>query len=243
MQWHEYYNHLKTLPEDQKEETLNNQLAWLGKQSLYVLAKYFLGYSEINHKTHDPVIECLEGPDPRKLLCLPRGVFKSSLASISYPIWRLIKDPNLRILIDSEVYTNSATFLREIKGHLLDNFITSMYGTFQTGTTWNESEINIKQRTRLRKEANITCSGIGAEKTGQHYDIIIIDDLNSPKNTGTPELRKKAIDHYKSLNSILEPDGELVIIGTRYAEDDLIGHVLRSIFGEAQAIDIEVNGT
>ena len=32
--------------------------------------------------------------------------------------------------------------------------------------------------------------------------------------------------------SILEPDGILVVIGTRYAVDDLIGHIIENEIGD-----------
>jgi hypothetical protein len=65
-----------------------------------------------------------------------------------------------------------------------------------------------------------------------HYNRIIADDYNSPANTRTKELAQGVIDHFKYNLNILEPDGEYVIIGTRYSEDDLIGFVLRDILGQ-----------
>ena len=52
--------------------------------------------------------------------------------------------------------------------------------------------------------------------------------MNSPQNSNTPENREKVIDHYKYYQSILDPGGEVVIVGTRYHEQDLIGHVLQN---------------
>ncbi len=131
-------------------------------------------------------------------------------------------------MLDSEIYSNSKNFLREIKSHLESEKLKSLYGEFKNSTLWNEGEILIQQRTKIYKEASITASGIGAEKTGQHYSIIICDDLNSPTNSATKEGRDKVIQHYRYLTSILEPDGTLVVIGTRYAELDIPGFVLRN---------------
>lgn len=168
----------------------------------------------------------LTSESKRKLLVIPRGCFKSTIASISYPIWLLINNPDLRILIDSELYSNSSKFLREIKGHLDGQHMVELFGSFRNQTNWNESEITINQRTKVYKESSITCSGIGAQKTSQHYDIIIADDMNSPDNSLTEDAREKVIDHYRLYISLLEPGGTIVIIGTRYSRGDLIGHVL-----------------
>lgn len=200
------------------------------RRHLAVVAKTFCGFDDVNRGTHGGIIRCLESSSPRKLICVPRGCLKSSVACVAYPIWRLINNPNLRILIDSELYTNSCTFLRQIRLTLESPIITSIFGPFKS-KVWNESELIINQRTKRLKEASITVGGIGTTKVGQHYDIIIGDDYNSPKNSNTPENAQKVVDHWKYNLSILEPDGEYVIIGTRYSEADLIGHVLQNILG------------
>jgi hypothetical protein len=197
------------------------------KGSLMHLARYGLGYKDINIKTHGGIIKSLESDSKRKLICVPRGCLKSSLACVAYPIWLLINNPNLRIFIDSELFSNSCTFLREIRGHLEGKLMTTIFGEFKS-KTWNESELIIAQRTKVYKEASLTAGGVGTRKIGQHYDIYIMDDMNSPDNTNTPEMAQKVIDHYRLATSILENEGTLIVIGTRYSENDLIGHIIRN---------------
>lgn len=220
------------IPPEHAKGLLTDALRDRYKSSLFDTSKYLLGYKDITERTHGKIISVLESETKRKLVVVPRGCFKSSLASVSYPIWLLLKNPNLRILIDSELYSNSSKFLREIKGHLMDERVTRLFGPFFNPINWNESEITIKQRTVVKKESSITCSGIGAQKTSQHYDVIIADDLNSPDNSMTPEAREKVVDHYRMYISLLEPGGIIVVIGTRYAEEDVIGHIMKYEIGE-----------
>ncbi len=196
--------------------------------SLFLTAKLLLGYRDITPYTHGDMIRAMEAPTKRKLIVMPRGTFKSSVGSVAYPIWLLNRNPNLRIMLDSEIYSNSKNFMREIKLHLESNALTEIYGEYKNKTVWNEGEATLNQRTVVHKEASITASGIGAEKTGQHYDVIIVDDLNSPKNSGTKENREKVIQHYRYLTSILEPTGTLVMIGTRYSDADAIAYILKN---------------
>lgn len=204
-----------------------NAFADAGRSSLFVLSSSFLGYKDVNLRTHGEIIDVLESPGSRKLIVVPRGCLKSSLGCVAYPIWRLLRDPNERILIDSELYTNSTTFLREIKQHLQGSAMSGVFGDFKS-KTWKEDEIIIKQRTKKFKEASITCGGVGTTKVGQHYSIIIGDDYNSPKNTATKEGAAKVIAHYRYNLSILEPGGTYVVIGTKYSELDLIHHIIRT---------------
>lgn len=202
-----------------------NAIAAECRKSLFVTAKILCGMKEVNMRTHGDMIEALESPSIRKLIVMPRGTFKTSLGSVAYPIWLLINNPNLRIMLDSELYTNSKNRLREIKQHLKSDLFINCFGDWQT-SVWNESEIVIKPRTKIVKEASIVCSGIGAGKTGEHYDYICADDLNSAKNSSTPEGCEKVYNHYRLYTSILDPGGTIVVIGTRYSSGDIIQMVI-----------------
>jgi len=197
------------------------------KNSLYLTCKDLLEYSDLTKYTHGEIIEALEAPTKRKLICVPRGTFKSSIGVVGYSIWSLMNNPNLRILIDSEIYENSKNFIREIRGKLELPRVTQLFGSFRSNQ-WAEGSITIAQRRKILKESSVTASGVGAGKTGQHYDCIIMDDLNSERNSQTPEQRQKVVNHYKLNTSILEPHGVMVVIGTRYAADDCLGYILEN---------------
>ena len=200
----------------------------LYKQSLYHLCKYGLGMKDVNWSTHGGMIKNLESDTKRKLMVLPRGSLKSSVGIVGYSIWRLIKNPNETILIDSEVFENSKNFLREIKAHLQSPKMVELFGSFK-GIPWGEGEMNIAQRTHVTKEASITCGGVNTTKVGAHYDIILCDDLNSHNNSATIEGRQKVLTHWKMNVSLLQPNGTMTLTATRYASDDVVGHILKSL--------------
>lgn len=208
----------------------------------YLFSKNFLGYKDLRIDVHGQFIEVFESKATRKIVVMPRGTFKSTLGSVAYPIWRLLCDPNLRILLDSELYTNSKNFLREIKGHFQSERMTKFFGP-QVGSKWDEGEIIIKSRGVNLKEASITVGGLGTTKVGQHYDLIIGDDYNSPQNSETPEKCQKVIDHVRYCLNILDPGGEYLWIGTRYAERDVIGFFLKEVLGEARLAEGKLERT
>lgn len=200
----------------------------LCKESLYTFSKKICAYTELSPTAHAGTIDALESDTKRKLIVLPRGCFKSSLGSVAYPMWRLEKDPNLRIMIDSELYSNSKNFLREIKAHYLSDNYRNIFGPKEF-EIWNEGEIQFANRKAVYKEPSIVCSGVGAQKTGQHYDLIIADDLSSPSNTKNPEVAESVLNHFKYYQSILEPNGTIVVIATRYSELDVIQFILDNL--------------
>lgn len=220
-------------PQGHQKQIAIEALRQILRSDLFALA-YFLGYEDVDPTVHGEIVAALTALTKRKIICVPRGTFKSSIAAIVYPIWLLIRNPDLRILIDSELYTNSVTYLRSIKGHLESDQMREVFGPFKNSMSlWREDAIIIEQRIKKSlKEASITAGGIGTRKVGQHYDVIIGDDYNSPQNTATKEQAEKVISHYRYNLNILEPEGIYVIIGTRYGEDDLIGHILRETLDE-----------
>lgn len=217
---------IESLNAPDQEALLRETEAHLYRKSLFLTAKHLCGYQDTNWHTHGDMIRVLESDKPFRLVVMPRGTFKTSIAVVAYVIWRIINNPNIRILIDSALYTNSKKTLREVTAHLESERFTYLFGKFRGDGVWNESEIIISQRTIVKKEATVTVSGIGAQKTSQHYDEIIADDLNDKDNSSTAEGRQKVIDHWKMYVPLLDPGGKKTLIGTRYHVEDCIGHVL-----------------
>lgn len=199
------------------------------RRSLYDTCKTLLGMKDINPRTHGGVIDLLsDDAIKKKLVVMPRGSLKSSICSVGYPIWRLLNNPNLRIMIDSSLYTNSRNFIKEIRGHFESSRVTGIYGGFKSDTNWSDGEITVKQRTKVLKEPSVMASGVAANKVSVHVDEIIHDDLNTEDNSRTPELATKVLDHYKRNISILEPDGIILVVGTRYSALDVIASIIEN---------------
>lgn len=214
------------------EALLQAEEADRGLRDLYYFDKYILGYKDMEPKTHRPVCEFLSDGKLRKHLELSRGCFKSSVGTIGYTIQSVAKNPNIRILIDNEVYANSKAFLREIKSHMERDDVLALYPQLRPNKRindgWTEATVIVEARTRETKEPNISCAGLDQIKVGMHYDLIIMDDLVSPRNVTTREQIDKVIQHYKLALSLLEPGGQLIIIGTRYNYADLYGYIMKN---------------
>lgn len=213
-------------------ESLNHVIKELALNDLFFLAKYLLGYKDLTKRTHGEICEVLQDQKvKRKLIVCPRGSFKSSLGVVAFSIFRAIQNPNIRILVDSELYTNSSNFIREIRLHLESTALTSLFGEFRTRHDWASGNLTIAQRTKNLKESTFSSGGIGTTRVGQHYDLIIMDDMNSNSNSQTPEACDKVYRHYLYNNAILDPGGEVVVIGTRYSGSDLIQRILENEVG------------
>ena len=206
----------------------------LYENNFYAFAKQVCGLNLLERDTHANMVRVLQSLSPNKMLVCPRGSFKSSLAATAYPLWRLVKNPNLRIMIASELYTNSKNFIRQIRSIIESDGFRMLYGDWR-GSSWGEGEIIVSSRTESKKEASITAAGIGTIKVGQHMDLVIFDDLNSQNNSDTPEKAQKVLDYNKYMISILDPGGEIVVTATRYSLNDLPEFVLKNEVGDEHA--------
>lgn len=193
--------------------------------SLYFLCDQFLGYKDWQlNGVHDDLEKMLRRPARKKALLLPRGHLKTSFATIAFPIQQIVKNPNVRILIANGVWDIARTFLSEIKSQLESSQLKYLFGDF-VSARWNADEIIVKQRTKPLKEPTVMTTGVEAETTGGHYDIIILDDLTGLQNSQTPEQRAKTKRFRRSMINLLEPGGLLIEIGTRWHLDDTFSEI------------------
>lgn len=234
------------------------QIALRCRTDLYYLAREILNYSKMAPATHQELCDYTTSIlpnvpaevkerltkehkdfDSRKnllLLLMPRGSFKSSVVTVSFTLQLLLNEPNARILIDSETFSKSKAFLREIIEHLTNNeayreVFKAIHGMYPFTTKsamklWTDSEVILPCRTRPLKEPTISCAGIDVTKNGMHYDLIIADDLHSERNVTNREQIQQVIEHYKLAFSLLDPGKPMIIIGTRWHELDLYQHIM-----------------
>lgn len=216
-----------------KEQLINAIRVAEAKKGLkdhFYFAKEILGNKDMTKETHGELCERLSNKNKKyKMFLLPRGTFKTSIVTIAYSIRSLVKNRNLRILINSDTYDNSLKYLSKIKQCFeVSEKLKWLYGDF-VGEKWRETEITVKDRTIIHKEPSISCGSIDVRKIGMHYDLIINDDLVNDVNTQTKEQIQKTIEFFKGQTSVLEPDGEIIVVGTRWNYNDLYGHIIEEM--------------
>ena len=171
---------------------------------------------------------CTSFPGDKTMLLLPRGSYKSTLIVKCGIIWRLIHDPNARVLIDSETNKLSQKTLQEIKEIFESEHFKFFFGDWHSGSNnWTKESITVTRRTERRRESSIECSGIDKAKTGFHYDLIFCDDLVGETNVGSEDMRQKVKDHYVALTPLGDPHCEYYVVGTFWHMDDVYSWVNR----------------
>lgn len=205
-------------------KALEETKAWNHKSLKYLCTK-FLNTPHWS-QVHNELDLFMRSAGNRIHIELPRGHLKSHIITKGWSIQQILRNPNIRILIVNATEENAVRFTRSVerymgKGSLLEK----IYGRFESGI-WNQNEFIIGQRTEILDAPTLMAAGLQKTLTSQHYDVIIADDLVEPDNSRTKEQREKVHDFYLSLFDLLEPNGKLVVIGTRYHQDDLYARIL-----------------
>lgn len=193
---------------------------------LDVLCEYVLGLTlKPFHKSLQRF--CLKHPESLQLSF--RGGGKSTCLTVAKSVFKILKNPDVKILIASKTHQFAKDVLKEIKGHLEKNeTLIEIFGP-QVGKKWDTSEIIVAGRTKIQKESTVSTIGAGGQVIGKHYDVIYVDDLVDEANSRTQYMRDQLrVFYYKTLMPTLEPGGELHVIGTRYHYGDLYGHLQRN---------------
>jgi len=80
---------------------------------------------------------------------------------------------------------------------------------------------DVGNRTKVAKDPSVAAYGINSMITGTHVDVIILDDIEIPENSGTVEAREKLHTKLMEAENILNPGGEIVYLGTPQTEDSV----------------------
>lgn len=132
----------------------------------------------------------------------------------------MLRNPDIRILLANNTWDNARNFLQSIEGYLgPGSALSQLFGPF-ISPRWNKDDCVIRQRKTISDAPTIATTGLEKEQTSQHYDLIIADDLVARENVRTKEQREKVKDYIASLYALLEPNGMMVVVGTRWSKDD-----------------------
>jgi predicted phage terminase large subunit-like protein len=198
---------------------------------LFAFARHTLGYTKLEEYPHQDWCRELDQRRPRSLWLEPRYTYKSTVFTKAYPIWRLLEDPDLRILLVNATAENAEAFLAEIVGHYLRNprirkVYRTLYHTLPLDPRAAKTKsIILNTRTCNFSEPLIGTIGALGNLVSAHYDLIIVDDLCNIDDRESPTVREKKKRWFKDLVSVLSPDGELVIVGTHWHFDDVYTYI------------------
>ncbi len=175
---------------------------------------------------HTLIAEKLEaverGEIDRLMINMPPRHGKSELASRRFPAWFLGRHPSKSVIAASYNSDLATDFGRQVRNILATPeyevlFDTKLSDDSRAANRWNTAD-----------GGGYVAAGVGTAITGRGADILLIDDPLKDREEADSELQRQKIwDWYTSTAyTRLAPGGRVIVIQTRWHEDDLTGRLI-----------------
>ena len=158
--------------------------------------------------------------NPHRMIMAMRGLSKS-LTSQAYVIWRLMNDPNEKILVMSAGATRAANYtqfiLRLLKALPVCNGMAPRFNKERTSS----QSFDIAGA-EPSDSPSLYAVGVGNQITGFRATICVLDDVETPQNSGSVVQRDK-VNHYTSeaSNILMTGRDEIVVLCTQHSVDSI----------------------
>lgn len=156
------------------------------------------------------------GETRRLIICMPPRHAKSDTVTIRYSAWRLAMDPTLNIIIGS------------YNQRLANKFSRSIQRILKTRVTLTKDRKAVDEW-ETKAGGGVKAVGVGAGITGFGGGLVMIDDpVKGRADAESVTWRENVWEWFNDdIYTRLEPDASIVLIQTRWHEDDLAGRLLK----------------
>jgi hypothetical protein len=176
----------------------------------------------------------VKGDADQILINTPPEHAKSTALTVNYVTWRIVQDPNIRILIISKTQDMAKKFLLSIKERLAENeAYTDLQQAFgppggfaEGAASWTADKIYVAGRDSGEKDPTVQAVGIGGHIYGSRCDLAIMDDCVDHTNHQQFESQIDWIQNQVG-SRVADAGGRMLLIGTRMETVDLYSEILK----------------
>lgn len=165
-----------------------------------------------------------KGKCKRLMIFMPPRHGKSMLASEYFPAWYLGRNPTHQVIAATYAQGLADDFGRKVRNIVAGDVYKAL---FPMGGLADDSQA--ANRFHLSRRGAYFAVGAGGPITGRGADLLLIDDpIKGREDAESETMRQRLKDWYTSVaRTRLMPGGAIVVIQTRWHEDDLAGWLLR----------------
>lgn len=224
----------------------DEKLQALAARAATVLArKSIAGYADLTSRGtwkaagfHDVLCAKLEaverGELDRLIVNLPPRHGKSALISETFPSWYLGRNPDKRVICTAYDQALAERFGR-FNRLKLDEYGPALWGVSVSKSKASQTDWEIQGRA-----GGMRSVAIGAGITGHGADLLIIDDPHKSAAEADSETYRERIwqEWQQTLSTRLHAGGRVVVVATRWHEDDLCGRLIANEPGRWQVLSL-----
>lgn len=166
--------------------------------------------------------QCFLKDNGRLMIFMPPGSAKSTYGSVVTPSYLMGKYPRTRVGLFSYADTLAAKMGRRTRGIIKQLRYRSMFDTALS------PESSAADNFTLLNGSEYMATGILGSATGNRFELVIIDDpVKGREQADSETIRDKTWAAFEDdIKTRLTPTGSMIIIQTRWHEDDLSGRIL-----------------
>jgi predicted phage terminase large subunit-like protein len=181
--------------------------------------------AEVHQLLAKKLEDCLSGKTKRLCIALPPRQGKSQLASVLLPAWALTRRPELTVLQGSYGSGLAEVFSKGAKGVLTSPAYRSLFPAIVDPNSSRQREWRTVQGGSYFS-AGITAGG----SVGRGSDLLVCDDLFASRDDADSSVMREKVWNWFTAVGLtrLSPNGVVVIVNSRWHEDDLIGRIQRN---------------
>jgi len=164
-----------------------------------------------------------ERKSPRLMLFMPPRHGKSTLASVAFPAWHLGRNPEHEFISCSYSGSLAMSFSRKVRHQLREPNYKNVFSDASLDPTSQSVESWL-----TTKGGGYVAAGVGGGITGKGAHVLVIDDPVKNREDAESEYSRDSVwDWYTSTAyTRLAPGGGILVILTRWHDDDLAGRLL-----------------
>ena len=176
------------------------------------------------HKVIAKKLEEVEaGTAKRVIITLPPRHGKTELGSKKFPPWFLGKNPYKQVIATTYSETYAQDIGKEVRSTFLDPVYKQIFPNIDLRKDSKSASLM-----KTVEGGQYMAAGMGGAITGRGADVLLIDDpIKNDEEAGSPLIRDKQWNWFvKTARTRLMPGGAIVIIMTRWHEDDIVGRLV-----------------
>jgi hypothetical protein len=190
-----------------------------------------------HHRLIAEKLEAIErGEIKRLILSVPPRHGKSELASVRFPAWFLGRHPGAKFITTSYAATLAHKFSRRVR-----NLVASpLYQALFPGMTIASDASAVGYWAFRDQEGQYLAAGVGGGITGEGCDVLMIDDPVKDAEEALSKTTRDNVWEWFTSTAYTRQDesaGAIILIMTRWHEDDLAGRLLREAAEDGEQWD------
>lgn len=173
-----------------------------------------------------PYLEAVErGQIKRLMIFEPPRHGKSEQVSRKFPAYFLGRNPDKNIILASYAKSLCRTFSRKVRQNVESDEFEMLF----PGVCTAEDSRSVDQWELQGHKGGLMAAGVQGAITGFGADVFIIDDpIKDRAEAESRVIRDNAFDWYQNVAlTRLEPNGAMILMMTRWHQDDLAGRILQ----------------